>query len=107
MDQIENQLMSLEVLVQELYNLMIDLLNRIDMWRSAPLQPPLYFAEFWYPYLRTESYLDLLLIFIEFQLTFIQRITLEIERRLGNPEPPQWSFDHKFLKAFSKAAKDT
>jgi hypothetical protein len=26
---------------------------------------------------------------------------------LGNPEPPQWSFDHKFLKAFSKAAKDT
>jgi hypothetical protein len=89
MDQIENQLMSLEVLVQELYNLMIDLLNRIDMWRSTPLQPPLYFAEFWYPYLRTERYLDLLLIFIEFQLTFIQRITLDIERRLGNPEPPQ------------------
>ena len=107
MDQIENQLMSLEVLVQELYNLMMRLVNRIAMWRSAPLQPPLYFAEFRDPYLRTESYLDAMLIFIEFQLAFIQRITLDIERRLGDPEPPQWSFDHKFLKAFSKAAKDT
>ena len=103
MDQIENQLMSLEVLVQELYNLMMRLVNRIAMWRSAPL----YFAEFRDPYLRMESYLDAMLIFIEFQLAFIQRITLDIERRLGDPEPPQWSFDHKFLKAFSKAAKDT
>ena len=83
MDQLENQLMSLGVLVRELYSHMMHLVYRIDMWRSAPLQPPLYFAELRDPYLRTEGYLDAMLIFIKFQLAVIQRITLDIEQRLG------------------------
>ena len=83
MDQLENQLLRLGVLVREFYSLRMRLVYMIDMWRSAPLQPPLYFAEFRDPYLRTEGYLDAMLIFIEFQLAVIQRITLDIERRLG------------------------